>query len=273
MTAQKDDFQLLLRLPEELRQDIVERLAHGDLACLNLCSKACYRLATPLLWQDVTLKDRHTIHPNGFDDHHDDTPLIRKLIVIVNNHLIAESVQTLTHCCHLPPPALFRELPRTPFSGQTLSSDSRTTKLVTLAAARMSNVKTLRIILGHPNLNDALLRSFFDSRRRSSVRRLWLENCRISAGCTLKPDYFPISELWNELDFSGLESIRFRRLPLRPALPMTQALPEYQFTYARGGVHVDMQDGAGGLYSTTSRSARHELMFKAMTKKHIETRM
>lgn len=55
----------------------------------------------------------------------------------------------------------------------------------------------------YPNLNDALLRSSLDPRRRFGVRRLYLESCRGSAGCAVTPNYSLVSALWNELDFGG----------------------------------------------------------------------
>jgi hypothetical protein len=87
------------------------------------------------------------------------------------------------------------------------------------AVVNLNNVDTLRIILGHPPITDALLRCFFDTRRSSRpnyngpVRRLWLESCRISAGLQLQVEDFPYG-LPLKLDFNGVESVRFRRLPL-----------------------------------------------------------
>lgn len=234
-----NSVQILHRLPEELLQDVIERLDKHDLTLLNLASRFFRRKATPLIWREVHLQDCRTVHEDGLDDHHDDTPLLRKLLVLANNLWIGSLVNTITHSCHLPPPAIFRELPRTTFSGQTLSPDPRTAKLVQLAVKNMSNVQTLRIINGHPNINDALLRCFFDKSRPRNIRRLWLENCRINVGCSLKQINHPL-QLPYELDFTGLESIRFRRLPLRPAMPLDKEIPRFQFVHARGGMSVDM---------------------------------
>ena len=127
----------------------------------------------------------------------------------------------------------------------------------------MTRVHTLRIIFGHPNINDALLRCFFDRHRQRStpVRRLWLENCRISAGCCLELIEHPL-DLPLELDFTGLESVRFRRLPLRTGKATSKPTPGNRFVHARGMSTVptvDMQDGAGGLYLTTLNELRVEM--------------
>ncbi|KAK4543471.1 hypothetical protein LTR36_005614 [Oleoguttula mirabilis] len=72
---------LLYRLPEELLQDILERLDSGSLSRLNLVSRWCYEVATPLLWREVELVDCRTQHEESVDEH-DDTPLIKKLLVL-----------------------------------------------------------------------------------------------------------------------------------------------------------------------------------------------
>ena len=122
----------------------------------------------------------------------------------------------------------------------------------------MTNLQTLRIIFGHANINDVLLRCFFDKARPRSIRRLWLENCRISVGCSTRLLNHPL-QLPVELDFGGLESIRFRRLPLRPAVPLEKAYPHDQFVHARGGTAADLINGAGGLYPTTTNGVFHEI--------------
>lgn len=251
-------FQLLQSLPEELLQEVIEQLDRRSLFALNLASRQCRQFATPRIWREVCLQDRHTVHEGGVNDHHDDTPLLRKLLILVNDPWIASCVTTLTHRCHLPPPAIFHELPRTPFSGQTLSSDSRTAKLIHYAVKNMKNVQTLRIIFGHPNINDALLRNFFDAEREPSIRRLWLENCRISAGCNLTQLTY-LDQLPIELNFAGLESVRFRRLPIRPAMPLEKRMPFAQYVHARGGNVYEMQNGSGGSYPTTINNVGHEL--------------
>ncbi|KAK3697145.1 hypothetical protein LTR37_017641 [Vermiconidia calcicola] len=244
------DFQLLQRLPEELLQDILERLSKHDLSLLNPASRWCYRVATPLIWREVQLVDCRTLHEDETDDH-DDTPFLKKLLVLIRKPWIASCVQALEHRCHLPPPAIFHELPRTPLSGQTLSVDPRTTKLVQLAVQHMHKVHTLRIIFGHPNVNDALLRCFFDKDRKHTtpVRRLWLENCRFSAGCDPRIESHPLG-LPLELDFAGLKSIRFRRMPIQTGHPLYRRWGG-EFNHSRGSKKAcSLQDGAGGSYTT-----------------------
>ncbi|KAF2485965.1 hypothetical protein BDY17DRAFT_320801 [Neohortaea acidophila] len=202
------------RLPEELVQDVLERLSHRDHAAFSLASHWCYQAAIPVIWRDVTLQDRLTEHEDDSEDHHDDTPLLRKLLIIATKPTIGAAVQALTHRCHLPTPDVREELRKRPFSGMMLSPDTRTTKLIQLAVKNMPNVHTLRIVFGHPNINDALVRSFFDRNRTPSIRHLWLENCRISAAWEYTINRSSLAVPLH-LDFSGLQSIRLRRLPLR----------------------------------------------------------
>ena len=75
-------FQLLQQLPEELLHEILERLSHHDLVCLNLASRWCYEIATPLIWREVELVDCRTYHDEGGVDEHDDTPLLKKLLIL-----------------------------------------------------------------------------------------------------------------------------------------------------------------------------------------------
>lgn len=209
----------------------------------------------------MELVDCRTHHDNDEFDEHDDTRIIRKLLLFVNNPWLASCIQTLTHRCHLPPPAIFGELPSNPFNSQTLSTDPRTIRLVQLAVANMPRVHTLRIILGHPNLTDALLRSLFDKRRRGAdgfvpVRKLWLENCRLPAGLNIDLDdgdtYYGLP---SHLSFHGLESVRFRRLPMRSATPCAQSTG---VVFSRGGRLQRVQDGLGGRFDTTVREVYEE---------------
>ncbi len=165
-------------------------------------------------------------------------------------------MQTITHRCHLSPPGLFHELPVNSFDGRTLSQDPRTARLVLLAVERLSRVHTLRIIFGHPRVNEALLAGFFDSARvkHKPVRRLWLENCATT-------DFRHHSAFDDRLritrgvpDASGLESVRFRRLPIAGR---TDAVASY--CYSRG-VRTDfsLQDGAGSYYSTSANRSSEE---------------
>ena len=72
---------LLHRLPEELLQDVLERLNPDSLRALNSTSRWCYEAATPLLWREVELVDCRTLHSEGVDEH-DDIPLIKKLLIL-----------------------------------------------------------------------------------------------------------------------------------------------------------------------------------------------
>lgn len=246
---------LLCELPAELLEDVIGRLDKKNLSQLNLTSRWGHLVATPQIWSDVELVDCRTYHDHedGFDEH-DDTKIIGKLLLLANNPWLASCVQTLTHKCHLPPPAIFGELPGNPFTSQTLSTDPRTIKLVQMAAMNMPRVHTLRIILGHPHLTDALLRCFFDAHRHGAdgvvpLRKLWLENCNISAGLNIKLNGGGPYGLPSRLSFQGLESVRFRRLPMRSAC--ANNAPLVGVVYSRGGKLHRMQDGLGGMYETT----------------------
>ncbi|KAK1809591.1 hypothetical protein LTR12_016041 [Friedmanniomyces endolithicus] len=240
---------MLYRLPEELVQEVLERLGQSDLRSLQLVSRWAYGIAAPVRWREVELVDCRTEYEDGFDDH-DDTPLIKVLLTLARKPELAACVQVLTHRCHLPPPSFFQELPQMPFVSQTLSADPRTISLIRHVVRNMAKLHTLRIVLGHPNLNDALLRCCFDKRRTkvNPVRRLWLENCRVDKGCALSLNSHPPG-LPLELDFSGLESVRFRRLPLSFG-----TYNHDDFVYSRGslnGVSRKLEDGAGSTYRTT----------------------
>ena len=124
----------------------------------------------------------------------------------------------------------------------------------------MTKVHTLRIIFGHPNINDALLRSLFDKNRKGTTRitRLWLENCRISVGCDLRLPEHALG-LPLELDFAGLESIRLRRLPIRIGQPVTLPVPAFEFVHARSKAFDSLQNGEGGQSLTTINWLKDEL--------------
>ncbi|KAF2214267.1 hypothetical protein CERZMDRAFT_57621 [Cercospora zeae-maydis SCOH1-5] len=220
----------LHQLPEELLQDILERLDRPALKHLSLTCSWCYKISIPHLWREVDLVDCKSSTSSAYldtldqpsHDDHDDTPLIKKLFLLATKPHLAEQVHVLTHRCRMPPPAIFHELPQSSFSGMTLSSDPRTIALCKMAVGHMTRVHTLRIILGHVNLVDVLLRGFFDETRAKRegvvrVRRLWLENCRISAGLILQMDRRVGNPLGlpERLCFDGLETVRLRRLPFR----------------------------------------------------------
>lgn len=258
-------IRFLQRLPEELLQNVVERLERPDLQSLSQTSIWCYQVATAHLWRNVELVDCKTEHDDAYGDpeydDHDDTPLLKKLFLLATKPWLAAHVQVLTHRCHLPPPAIFHELPRNAFSAQTLSADPRTIKLAQMAVGNMKKVHTVRIIFGHPHLTDALLRCFFDSRRATGdyarVRKLWLENCRVSAGLNPDIDYHPYG-LPLRLDFTGLESIRLRRMPMR-AGPLDRAGYANYTVYARDLYTEELQDGLGGRYAASTNRLSTEM--------------
>lgn len=76
----------LAQLPEELLQETLNFLDGRALLNLAQSSKWAYEKAIPLLWNDVELVDCRKRHfdedvPYNTDDH-DDSPIIRKLIVL-----------------------------------------------------------------------------------------------------------------------------------------------------------------------------------------------
>lgn len=176
---------------------------------------------------------------------------------------LAASVESVTHRCHLTPPNIFTELPRTPFSSQTLSIDPRTICLVRLAVRNMTRVNTLRIVFGHPKLTEALLRCFFDEKREreNPIKRLWLENVRIVEGTEMFLDRHKYS-LPLRLDFSGVEKLRLRRLPLA-SMDMPQeerARNPTIFVYSRGVTVQELQNGLGGNYLTSTSPLKNEVI-------------
>lgn len=62
-----------------------------------------------------------------------------------------------------------------------------------------------------------------------------------------------------DLDFAGLESLRFRRMPIKPAMADDERLGRFEFNHCRGLRTVELQDGQGGLYLTTANQAAEEL--------------
>jgi hypothetical protein len=79
---QEAGFRLLEQLPEELLQDVLERLDRTALSALQHVSRWGYDAATPLRWREVRLIDCRTHYEDGIDDH-DDTPLIKVLITLI----------------------------------------------------------------------------------------------------------------------------------------------------------------------------------------------
>ncbi|GAB7359699.1 hypothetical protein MBLNU230_g6874t1 [Neophaeotheca triangularis] len=266
--VQKEPFELLQHLPEELLQNILAYTNSRDQKALSLTSRWGRHHAAPLLWQNVDLVDCRTSYSSKECDEHDDTPIIKKLIILATNPQLASSVQTLTHRCHLPPPAIFNELPWNRFSNACLSTDPRTIELLKRAVANMTKIQTLRIIFGHTTLSEALLRCFFDVNRArlAPLRRLWLENVRITVGGVgdlVEMEKHPY-DLPLRLDYTGLESVRYRRSPLwqqRIASPFGHATNANYRVYLRGyhakattknlyPQYGTVQNGEGGLYET-----------------------
>ena len=77
-------FQLLHQLPRELLLDVLSFLEKPELSCLSQTSRWLYGLATPSVWRNVELVDCRTAHPGEAHelDEHDDTPLIKKLLIL-----------------------------------------------------------------------------------------------------------------------------------------------------------------------------------------------
>lgn len=127
----------------------------------------------------------------------------------------------------------------------------------------MAGVHTLRVTFGHPKFTEALLRCFFDSNRerKTPVKKLWLENVRVVEGTEMKLDMHKYS-LPLQLDFSGLESVRIRRLPLK-AFEMSQeqrVTNRGEFNYSRAGTATELQNGQGGNYLTFTTSIGAEVV-------------
>jgi hypothetical protein len=267
---------LLLELPEELLQVVLDYLPRSALKQLNFASKACRDKATPHIWREVELVDCRTnpesngrpIYANNsylnaqripagaqvLGDEHDDGPLIKKLLVLATQPWIAASVHTLTHRCHLPPPSIFNELPRTTFAAQTLSCDPRTIMLVRLAVRNMKKLHTLRIVFGHEKLTEALIRCCFDAGREfeTPVRKCWLENVRLNECLEVSIESHKYG-LPLKLDFSGLESLWLRRVPMElKHLTQEERISNRAYiSFSRGGTSTELQNGLGGHYLTT----------------------
>lgn len=165
------------------------------------------------------------------------------ILTTSSNPWLASHVQDLTHSCHLPPPAIFEELPATDFCGRSLSHDSRTLKLLELACANLINIHSLKIIFGHANIVRGLLIGLFGPSRHSQkpVQKLWLEDCSLSANRSRAS--------FGVLNFDGLQSIRIRRLKIHDKC-------EYgtgpQTVYSRGLSRKRLQDSAGSLYKAST---------------------
>lgn len=80
----------LQTLPEELLQQIVEHLDNRGLSGFSIAAKWCYHLSSTVRWREVVLTDCLRVHsgeqyherPEDAMDDHDDTPMLKKLIVL-----------------------------------------------------------------------------------------------------------------------------------------------------------------------------------------------
>ncbi|KAK7537011.1 uncharacterized protein J3D65DRAFT_667712 [Phyllosticta citribraziliensis] len=238
-------------LPDELVHGIFEYLNDRELARVALTCSWGYQRAMPLLWKDLELKDKWTLHPKHLKpqisanrcrdeacDEHDDTPVIK------NKPHIASLVHTVLHRCHLPTPSIYQELPKISFKSKVLSTDVRTRKLLMLAMWNLTNVHTLRIVYGHYNLTHVLVWGFLHPHRPRNIplRRLWLENCSLAMPRPTKIDggHWP--------DLTGMESLRVRRLTIVD--DKTRGVLHDAIAPSRGKKCTTMQDGVGGEYRT-----------------------
>ena len=251
-------------LPEELRQQITDYLDRTSQKRLALTHLAGWEVATNAIWRDVKLIDTRSNHwvtleqrqewpVNGIPgrDEHDDTPIIRKLLILAANPHLAKKVRVLTHRCHLPLPAIFQDLPRVCFENHTLSSDWRTIQLALLAVRNMSNVRVLRLMNGHHNLVSALLNGFYGPTREHVPPHLWIESCSLH-GFPLRFDRPP--ETWD----NGLQSLRLRRLKMANNFTSTRE----SFWFSRAG-HIDnLHNGTGSeSYRGTSNGDANRLTY------------
>ena len=190
-------------LPDELLCQIFSYLPSRAQAQLARVSNRASRLVLPMLYYSVQLVDCY--NESTLDDH-DDTPMIKMLLSLVQNPALATHVRELKHECHVALPD-WQDIPDMSFSETHLSRDPRTSCLLQRAIFNMSSVQTLRVIVGHQNMVEGLLYGFFHPSRtfRLPIRRLWIESSSLSN--TIWQLHFPnVSQ--------GLESLRLRRMPL-----------------------------------------------------------
>ncbi|KAF2625837.1 hypothetical protein BU25DRAFT_370890, partial [Macroventuria anomochaeta] len=257
-------------LPEELLQLIVSHFNTTDLKRAALTSHTLHRHATDLLWQNVCLVDKRTLHMNdctdesskerarGESDEHDDTPIIEKLYILATNPTLASKVRTLTHRCHLPTPNIFTELPRMHLDAANLSTDTKLHKLLRVAICNLVNVHTLRIVYGHWHLTTGLISGFLDHKRPRVVplRKLWLECCAFD----IRNSSFlgPASD-------TGLESVRLRRLRAEAwDAGNRHEMAWLDMKLARGGHYYEVHNGAGAWVGTTVEFSQKDLPVQLM---------
>jgi len=190
-------------LPDELLCHIFSSLPSGAQVQLARVSRRASRLVLPMLYHSVQLVDCYN---ESTRDDHDDTPMIRMLLSLVEHPALAAHVRELTHQCHVTLPD-WQVIPDMSFSDTNLSRDPRTLCLLQRAICNMTSVQTLRVLVGHQNIVEGLLYGFFHPSRTSQypVRRLWIESSSLNNTIWQ----------WHSLNVSqGLESLRVRRLPL-----------------------------------------------------------
>ena len=132
------------------------------------------------------------------------------LIRLIKNPSLASHVQELSHRCHLDAPDPWMDVANGMlFTNGTFSIHSTTRCLLRRAVKNMTNVRTLRFVLGHQNVVEEMLHGYFGEQRSEPchIRRLWIESSTI-------PDL-------GGLSFRGcrLESIRCRRMWLGQPVP------------------------------------------------------
>jgi hypothetical protein len=263
-----------VHLPAELVEQILSYLQPPDLARFGAVSVQSYEYAANLLWKDLLLTDRKSylsIHESHrpqwplnhegenynedasqrIEDHHDDTPMIQKLIVLVEKPHIAAKVRTLTHTCCLPGPDMFNELGITSFRAQSLSSDWRTLQLLRLAIRNLVNVHTIRLFHPHYNIGRIILDDFFFPNRPQNrpIARLWLENCDIWSDHLYATD--------GSHDLSQLKSLRVRRIRAH-YVPSDRINTVLQYSLARRGRQIERLDGAGDSFLTWHHTPEQE---------------
>ena len=123
------------------------------------------------------------------------------------------------------------------FKSPTLSQDARLACLLRLAIRNLTHVQNLRIIHGHWLVTIGLLTGLFDKTRpcHTPIRKLWLENCSLDGIFAQEQD---------NCSFSGLESVRFRRM-------MLTSNPNAKKLLKRGHSRRAMHNGRGGRYYTS----------------------
>ncbi|KAH0553059.1 hypothetical protein GP486_006747 [Trichoglossum hirsutum] len=192
-------------LPAELLDTILLYLTRPDLCSIARVSRRFYAPAVSFIYSKIRLVDRHNPNRLGGLDDHDDTNIIRILMVLCKNSFLASKVTELYYGCQIPPPDIFSFLPFESFKGRTLSRDPRLCRILRIAISHMVNVQTLTIIHGHFTITRELIHGFFHPARKykAPVRRFWVES-----SC--------LEDIWSYLaqegSVGGLWGVRLRRM-------------------------------------------------------------